>query len=78
MNLKILKIVLLAFYCYTGEIVQTGDTVARLMQKDCYPYYKYGERYYNEHWLYKGKNAFTYEVIIKRGEVTRIKNSEVK
>lgn len=71
---KYLFLISLAFYCSTGEIIQVGDTIGRLENNSCYPYYKYGERYYNEHWMYEGKNGFNYEVTIKRGEVITITN----
>ena len=63
-----------AFYCETGEVIQEDDTISRLIENECGPFYKYGEKYYMEHWLYTGKNGFTYQVNIKQGVVVSIEN----
>jgi len=72
--MKHLISMLLAFICVTGEIIQEGDSIADLISNDCQPVYKYGERYYQEHWLYEGKNGFTYEVTVEQGQVINITN----
>ena len=63
-----------AFYCETGEVIQEDDTIAKLINNECGPFYKYGEKYYMEHWLYKGRNGFIYQVNIEQGVVVSIEN----